>query len=724
MTDSLRSSDLPARLERLPELASDLWWVWNQHARDVFRQLDYRLWRETDHNPVEVLRLVKRERLAEVAQDSVFLNQYDAAIKGLDRARTGEGTWWALRHGQNGSAGASARRPVAYFSAEFALHQSLPIYAGGLGVLAGDHCKEASDLGVPLVGIGFMYPQGYFHQNVSSEGWQEERYSRIDWQDAPVEPAIAPDGKPCVIAVPLGARTVLVSVWHVRLGHTHMYLLDTDLEENAPWDRELSARLYGGDRDTRVQQEIILGIGGVRALRALGIDPSVWHLNEGHAGFVILQRIHELLGRGYSFDAALQEVRRTTVFTTHTPVPAGHDAFPFQLVDTHLSGVWGRLGDHREDFLALGRYDNGHGTMFNMTALAMRSAEHVNAVSKLHGEVTREMWTPLFPGTAAADVPVKSITNGVHLPTWIAADMSRLFDRYLDSHWRERQDDPAVWERVLAIPDEELWQVRTSLRRYLLTFMHDRIRERWMKDKVSATRVVAAGTLLNSSTLTIGFARRFATYKRAELIFRDQERLARILNAPGREVQIIFAGKAHPADDGGKRALQGVYRRAVDPEFGGRVAFVDDYDLHVAHYLVQGCDVWLNNPRKPMEASGTSGMKASANGTINVSIGDGWWAEGYAGSNGWLIDPGVTHDDPDAQDAADADALYRLLEEQIVPAFYERDEKSVPRRWLGMVKDAIRTVAPAFCTRRMVKEYVERMYEPAMQDVGDPALKG
>ena len=609
---------------------------------------------------------------------------------------------------------ARAAAPIAYFSAEFAVHQSLPIYAGGLGVLAGDHCKEASDLGVPLIAVGFMYPQGYFHQSVSSEGWQEERYRKLDWQDAPIEPALMPDGKPCVIAVPLGTRTVLVSVWHVRLGHTQIYLLDTDLEENAPWDRELSARLYGGDRETRIQQEIVLGIGGVRALRALGIDPAVWHLNEGHAGFVVLQRIHELLERGHSFASALAEVRRSTVFTTHTPVPAGHDAFPFHLVETHLAGCWGRLGDHREDFLSLGRYDNGQGTMFNMTALALRAADSVNAVSRLHGEVTRAMWAPLFPGVETEKVPVTSITNGVHVLTWLSGDLAKLFDRYLDSHWRERMDDPLTWERVLAIPDAELWKVRESLRGYLLAFTRERIRERWMTERVSAGRVVAGGPLFAPHTLTIGFARRFATYKRAELIFHDPSRLARILNAAGREVQIVFAGKAHPADDGGKRALQNVYRRAVDPMFGGRIAFVDDYDLHVAHYLVQGCDVWLNNPRKPLEASGTSGMKASANGILNVSIGDGWWAEGYEGTNGWLIDPGVTHDNHEAQDAADAEALYRLLEEQIVPCFYERDERNLPRRWVGMIKDAIRTVAPRFSTRRMVKEYVERMYEPAM----------
>jgi starch phosphorylase len=524
---------------------------------------------------------------------------------------------------------------------------------------------------------------------------------------------MTPDGKPCITAVPLGDRSVLVAVWRVRMGRARLYLLDTDLEENAPWDRELSARLYGGDRETRIQQEIILGIGGVRAVRALGLDPAVWHLNEGHAGFVVLQRIHEFLDKGLSFDDALAEVRRTTIFTTHTPVPAGHDAFPFHQVETHLAGCWGHLGDRREEFLALGRHDNGHGTQFNMTALALRSSNFVNAVSQLHGEVTREMWAPFY-GKKVDEVPVGAITNGVHQGTWVAADMGRLFDRYLDSHWRDRCDDPAIWERVLAIPDHELWELCGDLRRFLITFVRERARERWMQERVSAGRVVVGGTLLSPDVLTIGFARRFATYKRAELIFREPERLARILNNPRRPVQIIYAGKAHPADDGGKRVLQSVYRFASDPAFGGRIAFVDDYDLHVAHYLVQGCDIWLNTPRKPLEASGTSGMKASMNGTVNVSIGDGWWAEGYTGTNGFLIDPGTVTPDQDAMDAADANALYRLLEEQIVPAYYERDEQDVPRRWIGLVKEAIRTVSPRFCTRRMVKEYVEKMYEPAM----------
>jgi len=700
---------IPERLSRLHELAVDLWWSWNPDARAVFRRLDYTTWRATAHNPVRMLWTIPRERLDAAATDSGFVQLYDRAIASLDAARAARSTWW-MQHYSHLSG-----QSIAYFSAEFALHQSLPIYAGGLGVLAGDHCKEASDLGVPLLGVGFMYPQGYFHQHVSAEGWQEESYERINWTDAPIEPAITPDGKPCVTAVPLGERSVLVAVWRVRIGRVKLYLLDTDLEENAPWDRELSARLYGGDRETRIQQEIILGIGGVRALKALGSDPSVFHLNEGHAAFVVLQRIRDLTEHGASFDEALEEIRRTTVFTTHTPVPAGHDAFPFHLVEKHLAGCWGTLGPYHDRFLALGSYDNGGGAQFNMTALALRSAAKVNAVSRLHGQVTRAMWGPIWPDVSETDRPVGHVTNGVHVPTWIASDLADLFTKHFGPNWLDRQDDPALWDGVLTIPDQELWAVRSALRRYLFAFIRERTRQRWREEHVSAPRVVAAGTLLDPDALTIGFARRFTAYKRPELVFHDPERLAQILNAAGRPVQIIFAGKSHPADDIGKHNLQRVYRRALDPAFGGRVAFVDDYDLHVAHFLVQGCDVWLNTPRKPLEASGTSGMKAAINGVPHLSVADGWWAEGFNGSNGWVIDGGVAGDNNDAVDAADAAALYRLLEEEIVPAFYDRDGANVPRRWLATVKEAIRSVAPRFCARRMVKEYVSGMYVPAME---------
>jgi glycogen phosphorylase len=707
MTES-QTSNVPERLSRLPELANDLWWTWNAKAREVFRRLDYPLWRQTAHNPVLMLRLVSPELIAQRAQDPEFLALYDAALEALVAARDAHDTWWQRHH-------PDLHGPIAYFSAEFALHQSLPIYAGGLGVLAGDHCKESSDLGIPLVGLGFMYPQGYFHQNVSAEGWQQEIYERLNWADAPIDPAITPDGRPCVIAVPLGNRSVLVSVWRVRLGRVMLYLLDTDLEENAPWDRELSARLYGGDRETRIQQEIILGIGGVRALKAMGIRPAAWHLNEGHAAFVVLQRIRDRIEEGATFESALDDVRKTTVFTTHTPVPAGHDAFPFTLVETHLGGAWGTLGSHREDFLALGHYDNGSGPLFNMTALALRTSNYVNGVSQLHGQVTRDMWAPIWPGVPNERRPVRAITNGIHVPTWLSTELATLFDEYLPGDWRDRQDDPAVWENVAVIPDVRLWEIRKTLKTYLFAFLRERARQRWKEEHVTAARVVAAGTLLDPHALTIGFARRFTGYKRSELVFQNADRLVSILTAARRPVQLVFAGKAHPADETGKHNIQKVYRRAIDSMFAGRIAFVDDYDLHVAHFLVQGCDVWLNNPRKPLEASGTSGMKASINGVPHLSIGDGWWAEGYSGQNGWLIDGHAPSDDPDAVDAADAEALYQLLERDIVPTFYERDPHGIPHRWLAIVRQAIMTITPRFSARRMVKEYAEMMYTPALR---------
>lgn len=699
---------LPQRIGGLRQLASNLWWTWHPEAREVFRRLDYPLWRVTSHNPARMLHAVSPQRLKQAAEDPVFCALYDAAIEGLGRALTSKQLWWQQNYPH------LPNRPIAYFSAEFAAHQSLPIYAGGLGVLAADHCKEASDLGLPLIGVGFMYPQGYFHQSMSSEGWQEELYEHLHWEHAPVERVTVKDNEPCVLSIPLGNRIVRASAWCVRLGRVKIYLLDTSVEENAPADRELSARLYGGDRLTRLQQEIILGVGGVRLLRTLGYQPAVWHLNEGHTGFVAVARIQELLDHGEDFPSALEAVRASTVFTTHTPVPAGHDAFPLDLVEACLLSQGESAARFRDELLNLGRYDGGYGPMFNMTALAMRSASLVNAVSEAHCRVTRQMWAPLWTGGPPRESPLRTVTNGIHVPTWIAPDMARLFERHLGKDWRERQDDAAFWDAVWGIPDEELWLVREALRSYLIAFIRERARTLWTQKQVTAARVVAAGTLLDPSALTIGFARRFTDYKRPELIFHDPERLGRILLAFRRPVQIVFAGKAHPADHPGKHHLQHIYHRAIDPAFGGRIAFVEDYDLHVAHFLVQGCDVWLNTPRKPFEASGTSGMKASVNGVLHLSTGDGWWAEGYNGSNGWLIDGGSESGDPREVDAADADALYRLLEEQVVPTFYDRDADRVPRRWIQMVKEAIRTTMPRFSTRRMVKQYAESMYVPVI----------
>jgi glycogen phosphorylase len=700
---------LPERINRLEELAYDLWWSWNREARNVFRGIDYPLWRQTAHNPVKMLRLLPRDVLERAAHDPDWLARYDRALERLDAVRAAHNTWWERECAD------LQGKSIAYFSAEFALHQSLPIYAGGLGVLAGDHCKEASDLGVPLIGVGFMYPQGYFHQRLSAEGWQEESYEKLNWTDAPIEPAMTPDGKPCITAVPLGNRTVLVAAWRVRVGRVKLYLLDTDLEENAPWDRELSARLYGGGLETRVQQEIILGIGGVRVLKQMGSEPSAYHLNEGHAAFVVLQRIRDFCEKGWSFEKALEEVRSTTVFTTHTPVPAGHDAFPFHLVETHLAGAWGDLGGHREKFLALGHYDNGSGPMFNMTALAMRTSGAINGVSQLHGEVTKQMWQPIWPDVPYEKLPVHYITNGVHVPTWMSSEMAAVLERHLGADWLERHDDPALADKVMEIPDGEIWDARHALRTFLFNFIRERARNRWTDENVGAARVVAAGTMFDHNTLTLGFARRFTSYKRPELIFLDTNRLARILNQPGRAVQIVFAGKAHPADDTGKHHMQRIFRRTLDAQFGGRIAFVDDYDLHVAHFLVQGCDVWLNNPRKPLEASGTSGMKAAINGTPHMSIGDGWWAEGFTGENGWLIEGRADPNDHGAQDWADAQALYQLIEEHLVPMFYDRDRNGLPTRWIRVVKQSIRTVLPRFSARRMVKEYVEERYLPALR---------
>ena len=541
---------IPERIIELGGLAADLWWSWNYRARDLFRRLDHSLWRLNAHNPVRMLRQVPPERLQEVARDRTFLALYDDAIRGLKAARTARDTWWSLTFDPG------AEQTIAYFSAEFAIHQSLPIYAGGLGVLAGDTCKEASDLGLPLVGIGFMYPQGYFHQHVSTDGWQIESYERLDWSDAPIDQAIQPDGEPCVVRVPIGDRTVHVGVWQVKVGRVRLFLLDTDREPNAPWDRELTARLYGGNQETRIQQELVLGLGGVAALQAMGIRPTVWHLNEGHAAFVALHRIREFIDQGQSFDAALEEVRRTTVFTTHTPVPAGHDAFSFQLVEKHLGGDWGSLSPYRDRILALGSFDGGGGTLFNMTALAIRVAKSVNAVSQLHGEVTRNMWASLWPDTPKESLPIRTVTNGVHVSTWVGAPLAKLFEQYLDPNWRQRIDEPEFWERVLDIPDEDLWRVRQAMRTDLFSFIQDRARERWTNERVSAPQVVASGTLLDPSALTLGFARRFTGYKRPELIFLDPPR------AEGHPLRVPAAGADRVLRKG---APGGRYRQAPSP---------------------------------------------------------------------------------------------------------------------------------------------------------------
>ncbi len=698
---------MPEKLQRLPELANNLWWSWTAEARNLFKRLDYPLWRKTQHNPVMMLNEISAESLEAKARDGAFLRLYDKVMLKYDDMLTNGHTWFHTTYP------GLVDRTIAYFSFEFGLHSSLPIYSGGLGILSGDHAKEASDLGLPFVGVGFMYPQGYFRQRVPSHGWQEAVYQQLDINQAPIELVVDEVGDEIMVSVDLGDRTVHARVWHVKVGRVDLYLMDTDVDDNDPWDRELSARLYSGDSEMRVRQEIMLGIGGVRLLRILGIEPSAWHMNEGHSAFLLLENVRQKVLEGMSFDDAVSEVRKHSVFTTHTPVPAGHDAFSYHLIDKYFGSFREQLGISREEFLDLGAHKEEWGMAFNMTVLALRLSGQVNGVSKLHGDVSRKMWQSVWPDLDDDQVPISSVTNGVHIPTWISSELAQLLNKYLGPHWIDQQDDPLLWERLSDMPLKELWDVNTQLKRKLLFFLRAKARRGWVSGQDDPTQVLTGGTLLDPEALTIGFARRFATYKRAKLIFRDVERLRSLLLNTHRPVQILFAGKAHPADDPGKALIQDIYNLAKHNQLGGRVAFIEDYDMHVARYLVQGVDVWLNTPLRPREASGTSGMKASLNGAPNLSVLDGWWAEGYNGANGWAIN-GELFDDRTEQDDHDAEAIYQLLEEEIVPLYYDRDFDDVPRGWVEVMMEAMRSNAPRFSMRRMVKEYTTNLYLEAM----------
>ena len=698
---------LPQSLNRLPELAHNLWWSWTLEARQLFELIDPTLWFLTHHNPVKLLADVKPDRLSHLAEDPSFLRQYSAVFRLFDEYLANKKSWLGTNHAD------LTKSTIAYFSAEFGLHTSVPIYSGGLGILAGDHCKEASDLGLPFVGIGFMYPQGYFRQRISPEGWQEATYAPFNRHESPIQLAQTPSGQPCRFSVEMGGRRVTAAVWRVLVGRISLYLIDTDVPDNSPEDRALSARLYGGDQEMRLCQEILLGIGGVRMLRALGIAPSVWHANEGHSAFLTLERVREFVQQGATHAEACETVRQSTVFTTHTPVPAGHDVFPHHLIERYFAGYWEQLGLSRDEFLRLGETTTSHSHGFNMTALVMRLSAHVNGVSREHGRVSREMWRHFWPGLQTEQVPIRSVTNGIHAPTWISPELHHLYSKWLSPTWTQTCDDPAMWQRVMDIPDHELWAVRQLTKRKLMGFIRERARQGWMHGQLQASQVIAGGTLLDPEALTIGFARRFATYKRATLLFRDLERLKLLLQDRWRTVQLVFAGKAHPADEPGRYFIHEVLSFCHDHKLGGRIAFLEDYEMHMAKYLVQGVDIWLNTPRFPMEASGTSGMKAALNGVLNLSVLDGWWVEGYNGGNGWGIQPLGEQADTQAQDHHEAEQLYRVLEQEAVPLFYQRDRDGIPRGWLHMVKECIRTTAPQFCTTRMVKDYVGLMYRPA-----------
>lgn len=701
---------LPKRIERLGELAYNLWWTWDPDVQRLYKRIDSDLWEKTSHNPILFLRNVERARLNAVTHDSYYLDFYDRAMLAFDRYMKRQDTWYEENHGH------TPEELIAYFSSEFGLHETLPIYAGGLGVLSGDHLKEASDLGLPLVAMGFLYTKGYFTQRISEDGWQEAHYVRLRFEELPVLPVLDENDLPVTVEVELPGRKLLTRIWKIQVGRIPLYLLDSDVEGNSPEDRELTSRLYSSDLDLRISQEIILGIGGVRALRTLGHNPAIWHMNEGHSAFLSLERLREYMNEGSNLEEAVEKVRQKTIFTTHTPVPAGSDEFPLWLIDKYFASFWAELKMDRDGFLDLARHQQSWGETFSMPVLAMRMSSLRNGVSELHGEVARKMWSYLWEDKKPDQVPISHITNGVHTGTWLARRLRHLFGRYLGRDWLEHIDDPDIWEAVETIPDEEIWAVRRHLKRKLVFYMRERAQTQWIEDNIHPVQVVAAGALLNPYALTVGFARRFATYKRADLVLSDYDRLLNIINQPNKPVQIIFAGKAHPADKPGKLLIQKVYRMVKRADNGGRLVFLEDYDMNLARYLVQGVDVWLNTPRRPNEASGTSGQKAALNGVLNFSVLDGWWREGYNGANGWAVGDDTDYGDKNLQDQMDAESLYDVLENEIIPLYYDRSSGNLPAEWIARMKESIRTLAPEFSMRRMVKEYASDLYFTLMDE--------
>ncbi len=702
---------IPERLWGLVDIAYNLWWSWHPEAKMLFKQLNRQAWDESIHNPVKMLRELPAETFDAALRNAKYLHHYDIVMARFKRMKSSRIGWFREHYPK------LANYPIAYFSAEYGLQHSLPFYAGGLGFLAGDHVKECSDLGIPLVAVGFMYSDGYLHQHIRPEGWQDNIVEKLERDLAPISRVLNQDNSPIIIKIPFIDPTIYVTVWKVDVGTIPLYLLDTDIEINDQSVREISSRLYTGDKELRLRQEIVLGIGGTQLLNALGIKYSAMHLNEGHPAFAPLERIRERVEEGVNFNDASEIVRKTTIFTTHTPVPAGHDLFPFEMMDKYFHNYYNALGLDRGNLLQLGFHPLDPDAGFNMTAFAIRMSGYHNGVSKRHGEVAREMWQSLWHDIDIDKVPIDYITNGAHLPTWLNPKMEYLINTYLGPscpHWMWEHDDPALWELIDEIPDEDLWRTHYLLKVKLINRIREHKRRKWMTDYADPMNVVAGGALLDPSALTIGFARRFSTYKRADLIFTDIERLKKIINNRWRPVQFIFAGKAHPNDDEGKRILQKVYNYAHAPEFGGRVAFIEDYGEQIAQYLVHGVDVWMNNPLPPLEASGTSGMKAGFNGIPHLSILDGWWPEAFNNRNGWAFGGEEVEGDRTIQDSND---LYEIIENKVVPLYYSSSREGIPLKWVKMMKECIKTVAPFFSARRMVKEYATRYYAPTLESV-------
>jgi starch phosphorylase len=695
--------------EKLWSLARNLWWSWDHDSTNLLHELDPAYWRESNHNPISLLGRFPLAKLEQRAAELVLHSRINYAFRRQQEYLHADRTWGAA------NAGALRPRPVAYFSAEFGLHESFPIYSGGLGVLAGDHVKSASDLDIPLVAVGLFYAQGYFRQWLDENGWQQEEYLPTDVNQLPMTPAIGPKGGPVTVHIETRGATISAKVWRVKVGRCDLLLLDSNVDGNSPEDRELTSRLYGGDGRVRIRQELLLGVGGFRALKAMGITPGVLHLNEGHSGFAVLEAIRTRMEEeGIDFDSAARHVSREVVFTTHTPVPAGHDRFHFGLIEEHVGPLREKLGLSAEALMALGRENpsNFH-EEFCMTVLGLKLSRRANAVSSLHGEVSRAMWTGLYPGKTEDAVPIGHITNGVHVPTWLAPQMFRLYDRHLGPGWDEHSGEARTWENIENVDDGELWETHLSLKIQLLEFVRYRTAEQARRRKEPPETLRKLSRVLSPDALTIGFARRFATYKRANLILADIERVASMVNDPKRPVQFVFAGKAHPHDEPGKRVLQQIAQLMRDSKFADRFVFVEDYDINVGRHLVQGVDVWLNNPRRPLEASGTSGQKVVLNGGLNLSILDGWWAEAYDGLNGFAIGIGRTHSNWNVHDSRDGDDLYRVLREEVIPLYYNRDHDGLPRGWIKRMKRTIRTLGWRFSANRMVMDYVQKCYVPA-----------
>lgn len=680
--------------EQLTQFALNLWWTWHPEVIEIFRDIDPLAWRATNHNPIALLQRLSDDALVERVELHALESRINYEYRRLQDYLTDERTW-CRQH-----AARLCVNPIAYFSAEFGLHESLPLYSGGLGILAGDHLKSASDLGVPIVGVGLFYANGYFRQRIDGSGWQVEEYGSVDLGTLPLKHAANRDGSPLIVRVRCGDETLHAAVWMAHVGRAQLVLLDADVPLNTSETRALTAQLYGGNEVTRIRQEMLLGIAGLRALGALGIRPQVLHLNEGHCAFAILERIRERVeDDGLDFDAALRETAMQVIFTTHTPVEAGHDRFAPELIERELGWLRTRLGIAADRFAGLGRTVPTDGREpFCMTTLALKGSRYRNGVSNLHGHVARRMWQPLWPSRSEEEVPIGHITNGVHAPSWLAPAMRLLYDRHLGPDWPVRQADQRTWQALANVDDGELWEVHVLLRRGLVEFVRRR---------------TASPSLLDPTALTIGFARRFATYKRANLLLSDTDRLARLCGNPGRPVQFVFAGKAHPRDDAGKHVIRQIIELSRDPRLAGRLVFVEDYDINIGRHFVQGADVWLNTPQRPLEASGTSGQKTVLNGTLNLSILDGWWAEAFDGENGFVIGDGMTHTDPGIQSQRDAAALYDVLEQEIVPLFFEADPAGSPRRWVRRMKRSIMSLGWRFNADRMVKDYVQTSYLPA-----------